>query len=102
MDCKKEPDHISVVDLSEEERDKFFETHGCEITRKLHEERKKNGYYCLCKRDLIKEERDKKDKEKEDQKNQLKKQEKEIENLKEIILNQNKILSDIINKLNEK
>lgn len=60
-------EHIAIVDLSEQERDDWFEKHGCDITRKLHEERKKSGYYDVCRRDGCKELRDKQERTNKDE-----------------------------------
>lgn len=56
--------HQPLVDMTPEERDKWHENNGCEMTRKVHEERKKSGYYDLCKKDGCKEIRDKEEHEK--------------------------------------
>jgi hypothetical protein len=54
---------VYIIDMTPDERDAWHEEHGCEMTRKLHQERKQSGYYDLCKRDVCKEMRDKQERE---------------------------------------
>lgn len=89
-----------VVDMTEEEREEFFKHSPALYERYL--ENKKSGYYNRClKTDFCKLERENKEKQEKEKDELIKAQNDKIEALQNVVIQQNQVLAQIIDKINK-